>query len=53
MRVALVRQGEAFLHPLTGFRTLVCTACGYTTFYADNLQKLNQEVQRHPEDFEL
>lgn len=51
--VVLIRQGAAFEHPISKFRTLVCTTCGYTNFYADNLQKLNQEVQQHPEDFEL
>jgi predicted nucleic-acid-binding Zn-ribbon protein len=51
--VALVRQGETFEHLISGFRALVCTACGYTNFYADNLQKLNQEMKQHPDDFEL
>lgn len=51
--MALMRQGETFQHPITGFRALVCTACGYTNLYADNLSKLNQEIEKHPEDFEL
>lgn len=49
----LMRQGATFQHPITGLRALVCTNCGYTNLYADNLNNLNQEVEKHPEDFEL
>ena len=49
----LYRQGATFAHPITGIRALVCTRCGYTNLYADNLNNLNQEVEKHPEDFEL
>lgn len=52
-RMILMRQGATFQHPITGLRALVCTNCGYTNLYADNLNNLNQEVEKHPEDFEL
>lgn len=52
-RMMLIRQGETWQHDITSFRALVCITCGYTNLYADNLSKLNQEVENHPEDFEL
>jgi hypothetical protein len=32
-------------------RALACTACGLTTLYAENVEKLKEELRKHPEGF--
>jgi hypothetical protein len=37
--------------PLAGTAVVVCTNCGQITLYADNLARLHEAIQKHPDHF--
>jgi predicted nucleic-acid-binding Zn-ribbon protein len=48
----LLTRGNRFSGAsVTGLKALVCLACGYTMFYAENLSKIQEEIRKHPGDF--
>ena len=44
-------RGQVGVHWVTGLNAQVCTRCGHTTLYAEDLPKLLKELQKHPGDF--
>ena len=47
----LMRKSKIGYYSISEVTALVCLACGYTMFYAQNLPKIQEEVRKHPEGF--
>ena len=48
----LMRGGPAISFPVSGLTAVVCTGCGRVTFYAKDLARIREAVQKHPRDFQ-
>lgn len=50
--VQLMRTRPALSFPISGVTAVVCTGCGRTTLFANDLGRITEEVRKHPGDFE-
>jgi uncharacterized protein with PIN domain len=49
---SLARDGAMGRTHISDCFGVVCIQCGHITWYAQDLQKIRQELEKHPQDFQ-